>query len=185
MANQHHSNQRDHPQPNSVERASIPCAPPGSVHLLFGSVEELLADLSASGGPDGGVVRVERLVRSQPGAISGVATFGIAVTARRARELSETLSAWVIVARVALNPAGQAISVTRAQEAARRHHEAHRLLSALVADAGYTPRSGLYLLSDDCYQLSATAESLAIPESGDETSAPGSDVENAGGTPHA
>src|SRR5487761_2364215 len=55
----------------------------GSIHLLFGSVEELLADLAASGGPEGGSVRIERLVRSQPAALGGTATFGVALTARR------------------------------------------------------------------------------------------------------
>ncbi|HZC04327.1 MAG TPA: hypothetical protein VE338_01690 [Ktedonobacterales bacterium] len=133
----------------------------GSVHLLFGSVEELLADLAASGGPEGGIVRVERLVRSQPAALGGTATFGVVLTARRATEISEVLSAWVIVARVALDPWGRPVSPTQAQEARRRHHEAQRLLSAFVADAGYTPRSGTYLLSEACYGFTATAEPLS------------------------
>lgn len=137
------------------------CPVDGSVHLLFGSVEELLADLAASGGPEGGIVRVERLVRSQPAALGGTAAFGVALTARRAAEISEVLSAWVIVARVALDPWGRPVLPTQAQEARRRHHEAQRLLSAFVADAGYTPRSGMYLLSEACYGFTATAESLS------------------------
>ncbi|HEX8729345.1 MAG TPA: hypothetical protein VF739_12015, partial [Ktedonobacterales bacterium] len=107
------------------------------------------------------VVRVERLVRTQPTALGGDATFGIAVTARRANELSVVLSAWVIVARVALDPRGQPLAPAQAQEAARRHHEAQRLISAQVADAGYAPRSGVYLLSDGCYAFTATAAPLA------------------------
>lgn len=142
------------------------CPPEGGAHLLFGSVEEMLADLAASGGPEGGVVRVERLVRTQPTTLGGIATFGVVVTARRAHELSETLSAWVIVAHVTLDLHGQPI--VPAQEAARRHHEAQRLISALVADAGYTPRSGVYLLSDGCYGFTATAEPLSA--SGDSAS---------------
>ena len=137
------------------------CPTDGSVHLLFGSVEELLADLAASGGPEGGIVRVERLVRSQPAALGGTATFGVALTARRATEISEVLSAWVIVTRVALDPWGRPVSPTQAQEARHRHHEAQNLLSAFVADAGYTPRSGMYLLSEACYGFTATAEPLS------------------------
>jgi hypothetical protein len=140
---------------------TVYCVPEGGAHLLFGSVEELLADLAASGGPEGGLVRVERLVRTQPSTLGGTATLGVAVTARRANELSETLSAWVIVARVSLDPRGQALAPTQAQEAARQHHEAQRLISALVADAGYAPRSGVYLLRDGCYNFTATAEPLA------------------------
>lgn len=143
------------------ERRSRRCPPEGSVHLLFGSIEELLADLAASGGPEGGIVRVERLVRTQPTSLGGTATFGVVVTARRADELGETLSAWVIVARVTLDPQGQPIVSAQAQEAARRHHEAQRLIRALVADVGYTPRSGVYLLSDGCYGFTATAAPLA------------------------
>ena len=149
------------------------CLPDGGTHLLFGSVEELLADLASSGGPEGGAVRVERLVRTQPTALGGTATFGVAVTALRANEISETLSAWVIVARVSLDPRGQAISPAQAQEAARQHHEAQRLISAFVADSGYAPRSGVYLLSDGCYSFTATAEPLSRPaRDGTETEHP-------------
>lgn len=143
------------------EQRICTCPADGSIHLLFGSVEELLADLAASGGPEGGIVRVERLVRSQSATLGGTATFGIALTARRATEISEVLSAWVIVARVALDPCGRPVSPTQAQEARRRHHEAQNLLSAFVADAGYTPRSGVYLLSEECYGFTATAEPLS------------------------
>lgn len=145
-------------------QASGHCPPARSAHLLFGSVEELLADLTASGGPEGGVVRVERLVRTQPTALGGTATFGVAVTARRASELSETLSAWVIVARLTLDPQGKSVAPAQAQEATRHHHEAQRLISALVADAGYTPRNGVYLLSDGCYDFTATAEAPSASE---------------------
>lgn len=142
-------------------RGADHCPPEGSAHLLFGSVEELLADLAASGEPEGGVVRVERLVRTQPTALGGDATLGIAVTARRANELSEVLSAWVIIARMALDPRGHPLAIEQAQEAARRHHEAQRLISAQIADAGYAPRSGMHLLSDGCYAFTATAAPLA------------------------
>ncbi|MGH2502715.1 MAG: hypothetical protein ACRDID_09395 [Ktedonobacterales bacterium] len=144
-----------------TRRVTDHCVPEGSAHLLFGSVEELLADLAASGGPEGGIVRVERLVRTQPTALGGTAIFGVTITARRANELSEVLSAWVIIARVTLDLRGQAISTPQAQDAARQHHETQRLISALVADAGYAPRSGVYLLSDGCYSFTATAEPLA------------------------
>ncbi|HEX8727497.1 MAG TPA: hypothetical protein VF739_02685, partial [Ktedonobacterales bacterium] len=137
------------------------CPTDGSVHLLFGSVEELLADLAASGGPEGGFVRVERLVRLLSTALGGTATFGVAITARRATEITEVLSAWVIVARVALDPWGRPVSPSQAQEARRGHREAQNLLSAFVADAGYTPRSGMYLLSEACYGFTATAEPLS------------------------
>lgn len=151
------------------------CPPEGSRHLLFGSVEELLADLTASGGPEGGIVRVERLVRTQPNTLGGVATFGVAVTAQRASELSEVLSAWVIVARVTLDLQGQPLAPAQAQAAARRHHDAQRLISALVADAGYTPRSGVYLLSDGCYTFTATAEPLAASDQRTATTKPSAD----------
>jgi hypothetical protein len=134
-----------------VDRAS------GTVHLLFGAVEDLLADLTAHGAPDGGVVRVERLVRNRADTMGGVATLGIAVTARRADEI---LSCWVIVARLGLDPWGRPVSGEAAQRAARRHHEAQRLIGALVADAGFDLRMGLYQLPEDCYTLAATCESL-------------------------
>lgn len=149
------------PRVTRTGRGADHCPPEGSAYLLFGSVEELLADLADSGGSEGGVVRVERLIRTQPSALGGDATFGIAITARRANELSEILSAWVIVGRVALDPRGKPLAPAQAQEAARRHHEAQRLISAQVADAGYAPRSGVYLLSDGCYAFSATAAPLA------------------------
>lgn len=149
------------PRVTRTTRGADHCPLEGSAHLLFGSVEELLADLDTSGGPEGGVVRVERLVRTQPTALGGDATFGIAVTARRANELSEVLSAWVIIARVALDPRGQPLAPAQAQEVARWHHETQRLISAQVADAGYAPRSGVYLLRDGCYTFTATAAPLA------------------------
>jgi len=157
----HQTHQADEAHAGHSEQRICACPADGSVHLLFGSVEELLADLAASGGPEGGSVRVERLVRSQPASLGGTATFGVALTARRATEISEVLSAWVIVARVALDPWGRPVSPTQAQEARRRHHEAQRLLSAFVADAGYTPLRGVYLLSEACYGFTATAESLS------------------------
>lgn len=166
MTDQHRPDESPQPTPHEAHETRADhrisaCPSDGSAHLLFGSVEELLADLAASGGPDGGIVRVERLVRSQPAALGGTATFGVALTARRATEISEVLSAWVIVARVALDPWGRPVSPTQAQEARRRHHEAQNLLSAFIADAGYTPRSGVYLLSEACYGFTATAEPLS------------------------
>ncbi len=158
---QHTAHQADEAHTGHREHRICACPTDGSVHLLFGSVEELLADLAASGGPEDGIVRVERLVRSQPAALGGTATFGVALTAWRAMEISEVLSAWVLVARVALDPWGHPVSPTQAQEARRRHHEAQNLLSAFVADAGYSPRSGMYLLSEACYGFTATAEPLA------------------------
>ena len=129
----------------------------GAVHLLFGAVENLLTDLTAHGAPDGGVVRVERLVRNRADTMGGAATMGIAVTARRADEI---LSCWVIVARLGLDPWGRPVSGEAAQRAARRHHDAQRLIGALVADAGFDVRLGLYQLPEDCYTLAATCESL-------------------------
>ena len=160
---QHKPSPNPHAARHETQTSDPPndCLPEGGAHLLFGSVEELLADLAASGGPEGGIVHIERLVRTQPATLGGIATFGVVVTARRAHELSETLSAWVIVARVTLDMQGQPIVPAQAQEAARRNHEAQRLISALVADAGYTPRSGVYLLSDGCYGFTATAEPLS------------------------
>ena len=158
---QHTAHQADEAHAGHREHRIRACPTDGSVHLLFGSVEELLADLAASGGPEGGIVRVERLVRSQPAALGGTATFGVALTARRATEISEVLSAWVIVARVALDPWGRPVSPTQAQEVRRRHHEAQHLLSAFVVEAGYTPRSGMYLLREACYGFTATAEPLS------------------------
>ena len=146
----------DRPVDSSPHRTRVDRAT-GAVHLLFGAVEDLLADLTAHGAPDGGVVRVERLVRNRADTIGGVATLGIAVTARRADEI---LSCWVIVARLGLDPWGRPVSGEAAQRAARRHHDAQRLIGALVADAGFDVRLGLYQLPEDCYTLAATCESL-------------------------
>ncbi|HEX8730089.1 MAG TPA: hypothetical protein VF739_15770, partial [Ktedonobacterales bacterium] len=42
------------PRVTRTTRGADHCPPEGSAHLLFGSVEELLADLAAGGGPEGG-----------------------------------------------------------------------------------------------------------------------------------
>jgi hypothetical protein len=168
---QHTAHQAHEAHAGHREQRICTCPADGSIHLLFGSVEELLADLAASGGPEGGIVRVERLVRSQSATLGGTATFGIALTARRATEISEVLSAWVIVARVALDPWGRPVSPTQAQEARRRHHEAQRLLSALVADAGYTPRSGIYVWRQLDLPVATTTSSDSVACSGDWVSA--------------
>ena len=149
----------DRPVDSSPHRMRVDRAT-GAVHLLFGAVEDLLADLTAHGAPDGGVVRVERLVRNRADTLGGVATLGIAVTARRADEI---LSCWVIVARLGLDPWVRPVSGEAAQRAARRHHDAQRLIGALVADAGFDVRLGLYQLPQDCYTLTATCEALHDP----------------------
>jgi hypothetical protein len=183
MTDHHRPDESPQPTPHEAQEAHAgprisACPADGSVHLLFGSVEELFADLATSGGPEGGIVRVERLLRSQPAALGGTATFGVMLTARRATEISEVLSAWVMVARIALDPWGRPVSPTQAQVARRRHHEVQRLLSALVADAGSTPRSGVYLLSEACYGFTATAEPLmAAPLSAAAQSGPVSGAE--------
>jgi len=68
-------------------RADAPENRTGTIHVAFGAVEDLLADLTLNGAPDGGVVRVERLVRTKADAMGGTATLGIAVTARREDEV--------------------------------------------------------------------------------------------------
>jgi len=148
-------------------RANEVCVPaaPASVatgaaeaqHILFGSVEDLLADLQDRGAPDGHIVRVERLVRSRRQSAGGVATQGVLVTARRH---DEVLSAWVIVGRLALDPQGQPQDQERARTSAQRHHDAQRVIGAQVADAGFAVRTGLYLLPDAGYGFAATSASL-------------------------
>lgn len=138
-------------------RADAPKAPTGTIHVAFGAVEDLLADLTLNGAPDGGVVRVERLVRTKADAMGGTATLGIAVTARRE---DEVLSAWVIVGRLALDPWGQPIDRERARRATVRHCDAQHLVGALFADAGFEVRLGLYLLPEACFGFSATCDTL-------------------------
>lgn len=146
-----------------------------AVHLLFGSLEDLLADLEESGPPEGNFVRVERLVRSRSHTMGGTATLGVAVTARREDEI---LSVWVIVARLALDPWGQPLSLEHARAATARHHDAQHVLAAVVADAGFDVRGGLYLLAEACYGLDASAAVLA---SGAKTNPPaGADEEHEG-----
>ena len=138
-------------------RADAPKNRTGTVHVTFGAVEELLADLTLNGAPDGGVVRVERLVRTKADAMGGTATLGIAVTARRE---DEVLSAWVIVGRLALDPWGQPIDRERARRATARHRDAQHLVGALFADAGFEVRLGLYLLPEACFGFAATCDTL-------------------------
>lgn len=132
--------------------------PAGVVHLLFGSLEDLLADLDVNGAPEENLVRVERLVRSRTHSVGGTATLGIAITARR---MDEILSAWIIVARLSLDPWGQPLSTAEARAVTVRHREAQRVLAAFVVDAGFAVRGGLYLLSEGCYGLNASAAALA------------------------
>lgn len=141
-----------------ASRASVHSSKGAGPHLLFGSVEDLLDDLRACGAPDGNVVRVERLVRTRVQQYSGTATLGVVLTARRGDEI---LSAWVIVARVALDPWGQPVSRDPAQQAGQRHRDVQRTLAAFVADAGFVPRDGLYLLTEECYGYQATAQATA------------------------
>ena len=145
----------------------------GVVHLLFGAVEDLLADLVTHGAPDGNTVRVERLVRTKVRAMGGAATLGIAITARRADEI---LSCWVIVARLELDPWGGPVRAEVARRAAVRHREAQHVIGALAADAGFDVRLGLYQLPEDCYGLAATCATLDAlldhAEEGDRTSEP-------------
>jgi hypothetical protein len=152
----------------------------GVVHLLFGAVEDLLADLTVHGAPESGAVRVERLVRNRQRAMGGVATLGIAVTARRTDEI---LSCWVIVARLELDPWGRPLNTEARRRAATRHRDAQRLIGALVADAGFGVRLGLYRLPEDCYGLAATCTALeqsaatsrteqALPGAAEETTPP-------------
>lgn len=126
-------------------------------HILFGSVEDVLADLHDRGAPDGNVVRVERLVRTRQHTMGGVATQGVLLTARRD---DEVLSAWVIVGRLALDPWGQPLDPERARASAERHRDAQRVIGAQVADAGFAVRTGLYLLPDAGYGFAATSASL-------------------------
>lgn len=141
-----------------ASRASVHSSKGAGPHLLFGSVEDLLDDLRACGAPDGNVVRVERLVRTRVHQYSGTATLGVALTARRGDEI---LSAWVVVARVALDPWGQPVSRDTARQAGQRHRDVQRTLAAFVADAGFVPRDGLYLLTEECYGYQATAQITA------------------------
>jgi hypothetical protein len=142
------------PQPHRRPRASR------TAHLLFGSVEDLLADLIEPGAPDGRVVRVERIVRNDPhgmGGMGGTATLGIAVTARRE---DDVLSCWVVVGRLALDPWDQPTDRAVASALTARHHDAQRLIGALFADAGFDVRLGLYRLPEDCYRFAATCAAL-------------------------
>jgi hypothetical protein len=126
-------------------------------NLLFGSVEDLLADLIKRGAPDGRVVRIERVVRNNVRQTGGTATLGIAVTARRE---DDVLSCWVIVGRLPLDPWGQPTDRTRANALTARHHDAQRIIAALFADAGFDVRLGLYRLPEDCYHFAATCAAL-------------------------
>ncbi|HEU5422365.1 MAG TPA: hypothetical protein VFU72_02395 [Nitrolancea sp.] len=126
-------------------------------NLLFGSVEDLLADLIERGAPDGRVVRIERAVRNNVRQTGGSATLGVAVTARRE---DEVLSCWVVVSRLSLDPWGQPTDRTRASALTARHHDAQRIIGALFADAGFDVRLGLYRLPDDCYRFAATCAAL-------------------------
>lgn len=155
------------------------------VHLLFGSLEDLLADLAGNGEPEGNIVRVERLVRSRSHTAGGTATLGIAVTARR---VDEILSVWVIVARLALDPWGHPLSAAEARAAADRHRQAQQMLAAFVADAGFEVRGGLYLLSEGCYGLNASAAALASRPDTSRTTGTGdaeAGTERTGGEEHA
>lgn len=144
-------------QPVAARKRGEP-ATTDAIHVLFGTVEDLLANLTLHGAPDGGVVRVERLVRTRTHAAGGTATLGVAVTARRE---DEVLSAWVIVGRLALDPWGQPLDHDRARHGAARHHDAQHLIGALFADAGFDVRLGLYLLPEACYGFAATCAALA------------------------
>ncbi|MEO7075869.1 MAG: hypothetical protein ABI068_11260 [Ktedonobacterales bacterium] len=126
-------------------------------HILFGAVEDVLADLHEQGAPDGNIVRVERLVRNRQHTMGGVATQGVLITARRN---DEVLSAWVVVGRLSLDPRGQPLDHERARASAERHREAQRVIGAQVADAGFAVRTGLYLLPDAGYGFAATSASL-------------------------
>ena len=126
-------------------------------NLLFGSVEDLLADLIERGAPDGRVVRIERVVRNNVRQTGVTATLGVAVTARRE---DEVLSCWVVVGRLSLDPWGQPTDRTRASALTSRHHEAQRIIGALFADAGFDVRLGLYRLPEDCYRFAATCVAL-------------------------
>lgn len=129
----------------------------GEVHLLFGAVEDMLADLRQHGAPDDQTVRVERIVRTRPHQLGGNATLGITVTARRADEI---LSCWVVVGRLSLDPWGQPMNRSDAHAAAERHRTAQHVVGALVADAGFEVRLGLYLLPDSAYGFAATCAAL-------------------------
>ncbi len=74
--------------------------------------------------------------------------------------MDEILSCWVIVARLGLDPWGHPVSGEATQRAAVRHRDAQRLIGALVFDAGFDVRLGLYRLPEDCYGFSATCEAL-------------------------
>lgn len=144
------------------KRSRVPRLPrrPGAsrtAHLLFGSVEDLLADLIERGAPDDRVVRIERIVRNNVREMGSTAALGIAVTACRENEV---LSCWVIVGRLALDPWGQPTDRTRASALTARHHEAQRIIAALFADAGFDVRLGLYRLPEDCYRFAATCTAL-------------------------
>jgi hypothetical protein len=124
---------------------------------MFGSVEDLLADLSERSVPDGRVVRIERVVRNNLRQTGGVATLGIAITARCK---DEVLSCWIIVGRLALDPWGQPMDRTRAISLTARHHDAQHIIAALFADAGFDVRLGLYRLPEDCYRFAGTCAAL-------------------------
>src|SRR5689334_4508425 len=144
---------------NEPDLPRIPRRPRATrnAHLMFGSVEDLLADLIERGAPDGRVVRIERVVRNNVRQTGGGATLGVAVTARRK---DEVLSCWVVVGRLSLDPWGQPTDRTRASALTARHHEAQRIIGALCADAGFDVRLGLYRLPDDCYRFAATCAAL-------------------------
>lgn len=149
----------DAPTPPPALSAAIAGAssPQHTQHILFGSVEDLLADMQDQGVPEGNIVRVERLVRTRQHTMGGVATQGVLITARRN---DEVLSAWVIVGRLALDPWGQPLDHERARASAERHRDAQRMIGAQVADAGFAVRTGFYLLPDAGYGVAATTELL-------------------------
>ncbi|HEV2238959.1 MAG TPA: hypothetical protein VGR57_20035, partial [Ktedonobacterales bacterium] len=55
------------------------------------------------------------------------------------------------------------IDRSEARVRADRHRDAQRLIGALVADAGFDVRLGLYLLPDAAYAFAATCAALASP----------------------
>lgn len=129
----------------------------GPTQLLFGAVEDLLADLVEQGGPDDQVVRVERIVRTQAGPSGGTATLGVAVTARRA---DDVLACWAVAERLALDPGGQPLDRAHARTLTAHHQEAQHLIGALVADAGFAVRLGLCRFPEHCDRFAATCVAL-------------------------
>lgn len=197
MSNQPANASPDVGQAPASQEAPVRGAPPrerrrtrsGEVHLLFGAVEDLLSDLRQHGAPDDQTVRVERIVRTRPHQLGGNATLGITVTARRADEI---LSCWVVVGRLSLDPWGQPMNRPEAHVVAERHRTAQHVVGALVADAGFEVRLGLYLLPDSAYGFAATCAALEPGTAGQgqpvdtntATSAPAQSVGNEPTTRH-